>query len=386
MANAMTRHTNFLLSTIAALPHSSGGTDWRVVRGDCLATLPLLPKKSVDLIFADPPYNLQLKGELYRPNMTRVNGVDDDWDKFESFEAYDKFCLQWLTECRRILKDSGTMWVIGTYHNIGRLGRLMQDAGYWLLNDVIWHKSNPMPNFRGVRFTNATETLIWAKKSEKSKYTFNHHCMKTENGGKQMTNVWSFSLCGGKERLRDVEGNKLHSTQKPEALLRRVILSSSKVGDVVLDPFLGSGTTLAVARQLGRLGVGIENNKCYLGAAIKRIKSVKINLVNNEIGHKKILRVAFKKLIEKGYIKKGRKVYCKKEKTTATVLQSGKLKLNGIHNISGSIHQMGAKAANSEGCNGWNYWYLREEKKLVSINEIREKYRNAFPEEVSDGR
>lgn len=251
-----------------------GGDDWRLVRDDCLSVLPRLPAKSVDLIFADPPYNLQLKNELYRPNMTRVNGVNDDWDKFDSFAAYDAFCEQWLRECRRVLKDDGAIWVIGTYHNIGRLSRLLQDGGYWLLNDVIWQKTNPMPNFRGVRFTNATETLLWAKKSEKSRYTFNHWQMKAENGGKQMTNVWTFPLCGGKERLRDRDGVKLHPTQKPEALLRRVILSSSDVGDTVLDPFVGSGTTLAVARQLGRVGVGIEKGKEYVAVARDRVRKV----------------------------------------------------------------------------------------------------------------
>ena len=254
-----------------------GGDDWRLAHGDCLSVLPRLPEKSADLIFADPPYNLQLKNELYRPNRTRVNGVNDDWDKFASFADYDAFCDRWLRACRRVLKDDGAIWVIGTYHNIGRLARLLQDGGYWLLNDVIWQKANPMPNFRGVRFTNATETLLWAKKSEKSRYTFNHWQMKTENGGKQMTNVWTFPLCGGKERLRDAAGVKLHPTQKPEALLRRVILSSSKPGDAVLDPFAGSGTTLAVARQLGRVGVGIERGKEYITVARGRMRKITLH-------------------------------------------------------------------------------------------------------------
>ncbi|MGI9306300.1 MAG: DNA-methyltransferase, partial [Gammaproteobacteria bacterium] len=223
----------------------NGGDGWRVLHGDCRKILPQLPDKSADLIFADPPYNLQLKKALFRPNMTRVAGVEDSWDKFSSFAEYDDFCRAWLAECRRILKDDGAIWTIGTYHNIGRLMSLMQDLGFWLQNDIIWHKTNPMPNFRGVRFTNATETLIWAKKSEKGRAVFNHKTMKNENGGKQMTSVWQFPLCGGKERLRGKDGEKLHSTQKPEALLRRLILATTKRGDTVLDPFLGSGTTAA---------------------------------------------------------------------------------------------------------------------------------------------
>ena len=238
-----------------------GGDGWRIICGECISILKQLPDKSANLIFADPPYNLQLKNELYRPNMTRVDGVSDSWDKFASFAEYDIFCDSWLRECRRVLTDDGAIWVIGTYHNIGRLSRLMQDLGFWMQNDVIWHKTNPMPNFRGVRFTNATETLLWAKKSEKSRAVFNHKKMKAENGGKQMTNVWRFPICGGAERLRDAAGKKLHSTQKPESLLRRIILATSRPGDVVLDPFSGSGTTVAVARKLGRIGIGIEREK-----------------------------------------------------------------------------------------------------------------------------
>lgn len=257
------------------------GESWRVLRGDALSLLPQLPDSSADLIFADPPYNLQLKKPLYRPNGTEVDGVNDEWDKFSSFAEYDDFCRKWLLECRRLLTARGSLWVIGTYHNISRIGRLMQDAGFWLLNDVIWHKTNPMPNFRGVRFTNATETMLWAKKSEKSRYVFNNKLMKAENNGKQMPNVWRIPLCAGRERLRDESGNKLHSTQKPVELLRRIILSSTNPGDVVLDPFMGTGTTLAAAQQTGRKSCGIDRDEKYTTAAQKRIATITAEIIPN---------------------------------------------------------------------------------------------------------
>ena len=238
----------------------------RIIQGDCLKILPQLPDNSADLIFADPPYNMQLKGKLFRPNGTEVSGVDDDWDKFSSFAEYDDFCRLWLTECQRILKPTSSIWVIGSYHNIFRIGKLMQDIGFWMLNDVIWHKTNPMPNFAGVRLTNATETLLWAKKSEKSRYTFNNKILKEHNEGKQMPNVWRFPLCRGKERLVGADGKKLHSTQKPLALLERIILGTSNEGDVVLDPFAGSGTTLEAAKILNRESVGIERDGKYVEA------------------------------------------------------------------------------------------------------------------------
>ena len=360
---------NPLFAAVDALPKRRvfGGEDWRLVHGECVSTLKKLPDKSVNLVFADPPYNLQLKNELYRPNMTRVNGVSDDWDKFASFADYDNFCTQWLAECRRVLKDDGAIWVIGTYHNIGRLGRLLQDAGYWLLNDVVWKKTNPMPNFRGVRFTNATETLLWAKKSEKGRYTFNYRVMKNENGDKQMTNVWSFPLCGGSERLRDADGNKLHSTQKPEALLRRVLLASSKVGDVVLDPFVGSGTTVAVARALGRIGIGVEQDAGYLKAAEKRIKHVSsVSELCEE--PPLLLRVPFAEIIARGLIRTGQKIYTKDGKA-AIVQQGGTVKLNGY---SGSIHQVGAQVTGAPACNGWKFWFVKgKSSELISIDNLR---------------
>ncbi len=256
--------------------------DYRIYTGNCIDILPELPEKSIKLIFADPPYNLQLKQELYRPNQTRVDGVDDTWDKFSSFKSYDEFTGQWLSACRRVLADDGTIWVIGSYHNIFRVGRIMMDLGYWILNDVQWYKTNPMPNFRGVRFTNATETLIWAKKSEQQKkYTFNHQVMKQLNDGKQMTSVWQIPLCTGTERIKDEHGKKAHSTQKPEALLQRVIMSSSNEGDLVLDPFLGSGTTCAVARKLNRKSIGIEREPGYVEIAENRLRSVNSELLTS---------------------------------------------------------------------------------------------------------
>ena len=247
-----------------------------IIQGDCIDVLKKFPDNSVDLIFADPPYNMQLENTLYRPNNTKVAGVDDAWDKFESFADYDNFCIAWLRECRRILKNTGTIWVIGSYHNIFRVGAIMLDLGFWILNDVTWHKTNPMPNFMGTRFTNATETLLWCSKEKgQKKYTFNHKLMKKYNGGKQMTSVWQIRLCVGQERLKGENGKKAHSTQKPEELLKRVILSSTKQGDIVLDPFFGTGTTGAAAKKLKRNFIGIEKESEYIKLAKKRIDSIK---------------------------------------------------------------------------------------------------------------
>ena len=365
-----------LLSVAAGFP-GVGGADWRVIQGDCMSVLPKLPDKSANMIFADPPYNLQLKGELWRPNMTRVDAVDDEWDKFASFAEYDSFCESWLSECRRILANDGTIWVIGSYHNIGRVSRLMQDLGFWTLNDVIWRKTNPMPNFRGVRLTNATETLLWAKKSAKSRYVFNHALMKRENGGKQMGNVWEFPLCGGAERLRDKAGKKVHSTQKPEALLRRVILSCTRPGDVVLDPFLGSGTTAAVARRAGRVGVGIERESRYAAVAAKRIAGATADeaglAAELEVTGKKPRRVAFRELLVSGAIRVGERLYSKNRETAAKVLADGNLQVNGF---SGSIHQVGAKTAGVPSCNGWNFWLVKNKRgELVPLDELRRQAR-----------
>jgi DNA modification methylase len=246
-----------------------------VIHGDCVEELRKIPAGSIDLVFADPPYNMQLKNVLYRPNNTKVNGVYDHWDKFGSFAEYDSFCAAWLGECRRVLKDTGSIWVIGTYHNIFRVGNIMLNLGFWILNDVTWHKTNPMPNFMGTRFTNATETLLWCSKSETSKkYVFNHKIMKRYNGGKQMTSVWRIGLCTGAERIKGADGKKAHSTQKPEELLKRVILSSTNRDGVVLDPFFGTGTTGAAAKKLGRNYIGIERETGYVEIARNRIAGI----------------------------------------------------------------------------------------------------------------
>ena len=355
------------------------GNGYRIYNGDCIEILEKLPEKSANLIFADPPYNLQLKQELYRPNQTKVDGVDDGWDKFSSFAEYDKFTEQWLTACRRVMADDGTIWVIGSYHNIFRVGGIMMDLGFWILNDVQWYKTNPMPNFRGVRFTNATETLIWAKKSEKQKkYTFNHQVMKQLNDGKQMTSVWKISLCTGNERIKNGDGKKAHSTQKPEEMLKRVILSSSNEGDLVLDPFSGSGTTCAVAKKLNRQSVGIEKERKYVDISKKRLAEIQPNLFT----HLRIIepkkepqsRVTMKQLIQEKYIREGQEIYTSKRQYSAVILADGRVK-NGVG--IGSIHQIGALVKKAQQCNGWTLWYYDDHGKLKLIDEYRKKYRNS---------
>ena len=355
------------------------GDHYSVYHGDCIKKLNQLPEESVKLIFADPPYNLQLKQELYRPNQTRVDGVDDAWDKFSSMSDYDKFTYEWLQGCRRVMADDATIWVIGSYHNIFSVGKMMLDMGFWILNDVQWYKTNPMPNFRGVRFTNATETMIWAKKSEKQKkYTFNHNVMKHFNDGKQMTSVWRIPLCTGKERIKGKDGKKAHSTQKPEELLKRVILSSSNEGDLVLDPFAGSGTTCAMARKLGRLSVGIEREMKYLRIIKKRLEGInpddfkELRLVEPE--KRKLPKVSMEELVKKKYIKVNQEVFTKDRKHAATVLKDGSVK-NGIG--AGSIHKLGALLQNKEACNGWFFWYVKIAGEIQPIDIYRNQYRQA---------
>jgi site-specific DNA-methyltransferase (adenine-specific) len=350
----------------------------RILHGDCLELLPQLPAASVDLIFADPPYNLQLKGELWRPNMTRVNGVQDDWDRFASFEAYDEFSRAWLGACRRVLKDDGTIWVIGTYHNIYRLGAILQDLGYWILNDVLWIKSNPMPNFRGVRFTNAHETLIWASKSRGARYTFNHHAMKALNEGKQMRSDWTLPICSGAERLKS-NGEKAHSTQKPEDLLRRVILASSNPGDVVLDPFFGSGTTGAVAKRLRRRWIGIERQAGYVDLARRRIEDIEPEADERLVSHprdrrRRAARIPFTKLLEHEYLKPGQTLFFRgKRDLPARIGRDGKLR---IGDFEGSIHQAGRHLMNGSPCNGWKHWYYQaEDGELAPIDVLRQRLR-----------
>jgi site-specific DNA-methyltransferase (adenine-specific) len=348
-----------------------------ILHGDCIEVLNSLPENSVDVVFADPPYNLQLRNDLYRPNMTKVDAVNDEWDKFEDFQAYDEFTREWLSACRRVLKDTGTIWVIGSYHNIFRIGSVIQDLGFWILNDVLWIKTNPMPNFRGVRFTNAHETMIWAQKKKGAKYTFNHQSMKALNDDLQMRSDWEIPLATGKQRLK-VNGSKAHSTQKPEALLYRVIMASSKPGDVILDPFLGSGTTGAVAKKLGRNWIGIERDKKYIRVAQKRIDAVTPSpaeaLTLPE--KRRQARIPFGALIENGLLHPGQSLYFAKNGTRAKILSNGHIKCG---ESSGSIHGVAKALMNGAPVNGWDMWFYKDEdgRKIV-IDELREKIRESL--------
>ena len=353
----------------------------QILQGDCLARLAELPDNSVDLVFADPPYNLQLKNELHRPDQSKVDAVTDDWDKFDSFAAYDAFTRAWLAEAQRILKPTGTLWVIGSYHNIFRVGTALQDLGYWILNDIIWRKTNPMPNFRGTRFTNAHETLIWAAPDENATgYTFNYQAMKTLNDDVQMRSDWSLPICNGGERLKDEGGDKLHPTQKPEALLHRVLLASTQADDVVLDPFFGTGTTGAVAKKLGRHFIGIEAEADYAEAAMQRIGRIE-KLADDDLqmtqSPKAQPRVAFGTLVERGLVKPGTQLFGPARKVRAKVRADGSVKLGAEKNApSGSIHKMGAAAQNAPSCNGWTYWHYKDGDRLVPIDNLRQKVRD----------
>ena len=347
-----------------------------IYHGDSVAQLAALPSESVDLVFADPPYNLQLSSQLRRPDESVVDAVDDDWDQYDSFAAYDRQADAWLKECRRILKPDGAIWVIGSYHNIFRLGRLLQDNGYWILNDVVWRKTNPMPNFRGRRFTNAHETLIWAAKSEKSKYRFNYEAMKALNEGLQMRSDWQLPICTGSERLKDETGKKAHPTQKPENLLARVILASTKRGDTVLDPFFGTGTTGAVARRLGRHYIGIEQDANYVELAKKRIAAV-VPIAGDqllEMPEKRTLpRIPFGALLERGWLQPGDKLVDSARRFTAQVRADGSLISDGSE--TGSIHTLGAKLQSAPSCNGWVFWHLERDGKVEPIDSLRTKLR-----------
>jgi len=340
-----------------------------IICGDSIEIMKNIPDNSIDLIFADPPYNLQLRNELYRPNQTKVDAVKDEWDKFNSFEEYDNFTFQWLKECKRILKDTGSIWVIGSYHNIFRVGKIMQDLGLWILNDIIWIKTNPMPNFKGTRFNNAHETLIWASKNEKSKYTFNYKSMKAFNDDLQMRSDWYIPICSGNERIK-IDNVKLHSTQKPEALLYRIILSTSKENDIILDPFAGSGTTLAVAKLLGRQYIGIEKENKYIGSIknrLDKIKGYQSKLLDYPLDVKPP-KIPFGSLIENKLIIPGESIYSHDLKHSAVVMANGTLNYNGIY---GSIHKISAYILDKTANNGWDYWYIKQNDKLISINELR---------------
>lgn len=348
----------------------------RILAGDCIEVMNALPENSVDLIFADPPYNLQLKGDLHRPDNSKVDAVDDDWDQFDSFRAYDEFTTDWLKAARRILKPNGAIWVIGSYHNIFRVGAALQNQGYWILNDVVWRKSNPMPNFRGKRLTNAHETMIWASKSEGAKYTFNYEALKALNEGVQMRSDWVLPICTGHERLKDENGDKAHPTQKPESLLHRVLVGSTNPGDVILDPFFGTGTTGAVAKMLGRNFIGIEREEAYRKVAEKRISKVRkydSEALAVTTGKRAEPRVPFGQLVERGMLRPGEELLSLNGRYKAKVRADGTLV--GA-DIKGSIHQVGAKLEGAPSCNGWTYWGYKRDGKTVPIDMLRQQIRS----------
>jgi len=352
-----------------------GSASGRIIVGDCVAQMAALPASSIDLVFADPPYNLQLKGDLKRPDDSRVEAVDDDWDKFASFAEYDAFTRAWLAACRRLLKPAGTLWVIGSYHNIYRVGAILQDLGFWILNDVVWRKSNPMPNFRGRRFTNAHETLIWAAREETSRYTFNYEALKAGNEDIQVRSDWTIPLCTGEERLKQPDGAKLHPTQKPEALIARVILAASRPGDVVLDPFFGTGTTGAVAKRLGRSFIGIDREKSYARAAEKRIAAI-TPLTQAALEPfqtaREAPRVPFAALVERGLVAAGQRLVDARRRHAALVRPDGAVALG---DVVGSIHRVGAVAQGLEACNGWTFWHVETRRGLTSIDALRAQFR-----------
>ncbi len=346
-----------------------------IIVGDCITELARLPERSVDLVFADPPYNLQLERELLRPNNTRVDGVDDDWDRFADFATYDRFTRDWLGQCRRVMKPDAALWLIGSYHNIFRLGTALQDLGFWILNDVVWRKVNPMPNFRGRRFTNAHETMIWASRDRRSRYTFNYEAMKALNDDLQMRSEWLIPICSGPERLKDEGGRKAHPTQKPEALVARALIASTRPGDVVLDPFFGTGTTGAVARRLGRRFIGIERDPDYARAAGERIaRVVPLPPCALEIARSKRSepRVAFGTIVEMGLVEPGGPLFDPSASIRAEIRIDGTLACNGAE---GSIHKLGAQVQGRSACNGWTFWHFETDAGLKPIDLLRDEAR-----------
>ncbi len=350
----------------------------KVLIGDCIEQLARIGDHSVDLVFADPPYNLQLDGDLLRPNNTVVDGVHQDWDKFNSFAHYDAFCRQWLGQCRRVLKPNGAIWLIGSYHNVFRLGVALQDLGFWIQNDVIWRKTNPMPNFRGKRFTNAHETLIWAGRDEGARVTFNYDALKAANDDLQMRSDWLLPICSGPERLKDTDGRKAHPTQKPEALLHRILLASTHAGDVVLDPFFGTGTTGAVAKRLGRKWIGIERDRGYARDAeerIKRVRPLAPDLVSPLPAKRNEPRVPFGTIVEMGILEPGTRLVDERRRYRAEVRADGTLALRGPTTIYGSIHRLGAEVQGKSACNGWTFWHFEAEGRLRPIDVLRDEAR-----------
>ena len=344
----------------------------KITNGNSLEILKKIPDKTFDLVFADPPYNLQIGKKLKRPDDSKVNGVNDKWDQFKNFNDYDNFCKLWLTESKRVLKDNGSIWVIGTYHNIFRLGYHIQNMGFWILNDVIWRKNNPMPNFRGTRFTNAHETLIWASKNKKSKYTFNYQSLKCLNDDLQMRSDWTLPICNGNERIKK-NGKKVHSTQKPESLLYRILLASTNKDDFVFDPFLGTGTTAVVAKKLGRNYFGIEREKKYFKTAKQRLeKTIKMedHYLDTIKNNKSKPRIPFGSLVELGIVKPGMSVFDYKKKVNAKIMADGSIK---YQNSEGSIHKVAAKIIGAESCNGWTYWHYNNNGSMLPIDDLRQR-------------
>ncbi len=352
----------------------------QILDGDCIEVMNSLPAGSVDMIFADPPYNLQLRGDLHRPDNSKVDAVDDAWDQFASFKAYDKFTRAWLKAARRLLKPNGGIWVIGSYHNIFRVGAELQNQGFWILNDVVWRKTNPMPNFRGMRLTNAHETMIWASKEEASKYTFNYDALKALNEGIQMRSDWVLPICTGHERLKNEDGDKAHPTQKPESLLHRVIVGTTNPGDVILDPFFGTGTTGAVAKKLGREYIGIEREEAYREVATKRLSKIrKFDKESLQVTTAKRAepRVPFGQLVERGMLSPGEELMSLNGRYTAKVRADGTLV---GHDVKGSIHQVGAALEGAPSCNGWTYWSYKRDGKQVPIDLLRQQIRAEMAE------
>ena len=354
----------------------------QILQGDCIEILRAIPDQTFDMVFADPPYNLQLSGDLHRPNHTKVDGVTEEWDRFDGFQAYDTFTHSWLREVKRVLKPNGTLWVIGSYHNIFRVGAIVQDLEFWILNDVIWRKTNPMPNFNGTRFTNAHETLIWCSKSKESKPVFNYQAMKALNEGTQMRSDWVLPICGGTERIKK-DGKKTHPTQKPEALLYRIILSATNPKDFILDPFFGTGTTGAVAKMLGRDWLGIEREHAYVEAANERINKIEVATTEKDVlitpTKKGAPRIAFGSLVEQGLLRAGDKLFDIRRRVTAKVNADGSI---ASRNIRGSIHQVGAKVQNTPACNGWTYWHYDSGGQTLPIDDLRERVRANMAESI----
>ena len=344
----------------------------RIVNGNALEILKTIPSKTFDLVFADPPYNLQIGKKLKRPDNSKVNGVNDKWDQFKSFKDYDNFCKEWLSECKRVLKDNGAIWVIGSYHNIFRIGYHIQNAGFWILNDVIWKKNNPMPNFKGTRFTNAHETLIWASKNKKSKYTFNYQSLKCLNDDLQIRSDWTLPICNGSERIKK-NGKKVHSTQKPESLLHRVLLASTNKGDFIFDPFLGTGTTTVVAKKIGRNYFGIEKEQKYFKAAKQRLENttkIEDNYLDTIKNNKSKPRIPFGSLVEMGMLEPGMTLFDSKKKYNAKIMVDGSIKCK---NSEGSIHKVAAGIMGTESYNGWTYWHYMLDGATVSIDHLRQR-------------